>query len=183
MSSETMYDRLGDLLSKTLETGFVKTAAPGKKVKDGARKKNTEQKLRSAAEQNQTATRRENTANRRENTATRRENTANRRENTSTRRENTANRRENTATHRENRQSFVYHSAVKKITPELARAYRLLGITFSATTEDVKKAYKEKIKYYHPDRHTVNAVMQKIATDKTRQVVEAFTLIMKFLEQ
>ncbi|CAM4073379.1 J domain-containing protein [Treponema peruense] len=168
MSSETMYDRLGDLLSKTLETGFVKTAAPGKKVKDGARKKNTEQKLRSAAEQNQTATRRENTANRRENT--------------STRRENTANRRENTATH-ENRQSFVYHSAVKKITPELARAYRLLGITFSATTEDVKKAYKEKIKYYHPDRHTVNAVMQKIATDKTRQVVEAFTLIMKFLEQ
>ena len=169
MSSETMYDRLGDLLSKTLETGFVKTAAPGKKVKDGARKKNTEQKLRSAAEQNQTATRRENTANRRENT--------------STRRENTANRRENTATHRENRQSFVYHSAVKKITPELARAYRLLGITFSATTEDVKKAYKEKIKYYHPDRHTVNAVMQKIATDKTCQVVEAFTLIMKFLEQ
>lgn len=168
MSSETMYDRLGDLLSKTLETGFVKTAAPGKKVKDGARKKNTEQKLRSAAEQNQTATRRENTANRRENTATRRE--------------NTAKRRENTATH-ENRQSFVYHSAVKKITPELARAYRLLGITFSATTEDVKKAYKEKIKYYHPDRHTVNAVMQKIATDKTRQVVEAFTLIMKFLEQ
>ena len=169
MSSETMYDRLGDLLSKTLETGFVKTAAPGKKVKDGARKKNTEQKLRSAAEQNQTATRRENTANRRENTATRRK--------------NTANRRENTATHCENRQSFVYHSAVKKITPELARAYRLLGITFSATTEDVKKAYKEKIKYYHPDRHTVNAVMQKIATDKTRQVVEAFTLIMKFLEQ
>ena len=174
MSSETMYDRLGDLLSKTLETGFVKTAAPGKKVKDGARKKNTEQKLRSAAEQNQTATRRENTANRRENTATRRENTANRRENTAT--------HENTSTH-ENRQSFVYHSAVKKITPELARAYRLLGITFSATTEDVKKAYKEKIKYYHPDRHTVNAVMQKIATDKTRQVVEAFTLIMKFLEQ
>lgn len=160
MSSETMYDRLGDLLSKTLETGFVKTAAPGKKVKDGACKKNTEQKLRSAAEQNQTATRRENTANRRENTAT----------------------HENTSTH-ENRQSFVYHSAVKKITPELARAYRLLGITFSATTEDVKKAYKEKIKYYHPDRHTVNAVMQKIATDKTRQVVEAFTLIMKFLEQ
>lgn len=167
MSSETMYDRLGDLLSKTLETGFVKTAAPGKKVKDGARKKNTEQKLRSAAEQNQTATHRENTANRRENTATHRENTAT---------------HENTSTH-ENRQSFVYHSAVKKITPELARAYRLLGITFSATTEDVKKAYKEKIKYYHPDRHTVNAVMQKIATDKTRQVVEAFTLIMKFLEQ
>lgn len=155
MSSETMYDRLGDLLSKTLETGFVKTAAPGKKVKDGARKKNTEQKLRSAAEQNKTATHRENTTT----------------------------RRENTTTHRENRQSFVYHSAVKKITPELARAYRLLGITFSATTEDVKKAYKEKIKYYHPDRHTVNAVMQKIATDKTRQVVEAFTLIMKFLEQ
>lgn len=159
MNSETMYDRLGDLLSKTLETGFVKTAAPGKKGKDGARKKNTQQKLRSAAEQNQTTTRRENT----------------------TARENAATRRENIT--RENRQSFVYHSAVKKITPELARAYRLLGITFSATTEDVKKAYKEKIKYYHPDRHTVNAVMQKIATDKTRQVVEAFTLIMKFLEQ
>jgi len=177
MSSETMYDRLGDLLSKTLETGFVKTAAPGKKVKDGARKKFTEQKPRSASEQTKTAARENRTANREKRTE--REHTATRRENTATRRENST--RENTA--HENKQSFVYHSAVKKITPELARAYRLLGITFSATTEDVKKAYKEKIKYYHPDRHTVNAVMQKIATDKTRQVVEAFTLIMKFLEQ
>ena len=49
--------------------------------------------------------------------------------------------------------------------------------------EDLKKAYKDKLKYYHPDRHADNETLQKIATDKTRQVVEAYNLIVKFLEE
>src|SRR5574344_2159727 len=65
----------------------------------------------------------------------------------------------------------------KKITPEIERCYRLLGITVSATLEDIKKAYKEKLKYYHPDRHADNPVLLKVATDKTRQVVEAYKML------
>ncbi|MBR6297507.1 MAG: DnaJ domain-containing protein [Treponema sp.] len=74
--------------------------------------------------------------------------------------------------------NFIY----KKLTPELERAYRLLGIETSATPDDVKKAYKEKIKYYHPDKYNDNPVLQKVATDKTRQVVEAYKLLSEFLE-
>lgn len=70
---------------------------------------------------------------------------------------------------------------LKKLTPEIMRAYRNLGITVSATKEEVKKAYKERLKYFHPDKHTGNAILEKIATDKTRQVVESFELIMNYL--
>ena len=45
----------------------------------------------------------------------------------------------------------------------------------------MKKAYKERLKYFHPDKHTGNAILEKIATDKTRQVVESFELIMNYL--
>ncbi|MBQ2081594.1 MAG: DnaJ domain-containing protein, partial [Treponema sp.] len=58
----------------------------------------------------------------------------------------------------------------------------LLGIETSATPDDVKKAYKEKIKYYHPDKYNDNPVLQKVATDKTRQVVESYKLLCDFLE-
>ena len=70
---------------------------------------------------------------------------------------------------------------LKKLTPEIMRAYRNLGITVSATKDEVKKAYKERLKYFHPDKHTGNAILEKIATDKTRQVVESFELIMNYL--
>jgi len=69
----------------------------------------------------------------------------------------------------------------KKITPEIERCYRLLDITVSASLEDIKKAYKEKLKYFHPDKHAGNPVLQKIATDKTRQIVEAYKTIVTFI--
>lgn len=70
----------------------------------------------------------------------------------------------------------------KKLSPELERAYRTLDISVSATLEDVKKAYKEKLKYYHPDRHQENEVLQKVATTKTKQVVEAYNLLTLYLQ-
>lgn len=69
----------------------------------------------------------------------------------------------------------------KHITPEISKAFRLLDITPSANLEDLKKAYKEKIKYYHPDKFQNNPVMEKVATDKTRQVVEAYALLVDFI--
>ena len=66
-----------------------------------------------------------------------------------------------------------------KITPELRNAYRLLDLTFSANEADIKKHYREKLKYYHPDYQKENPVLKKVATKKTEQVVEAYLLIMK----
>ncbi|MDO5772773.1 MAG: DnaJ domain-containing protein [Spirochaetales bacterium] len=69
-------------------------------------------------------------------------------------------------------------SYLKKITPEIERACRLLDITASANSNDVKKAYKEKLKYFHPDKYDKNPVLKKVATNKTRMIVEAYELLM-----
>lgn len=67
----------------------------------------------------------------------------------------------------------------RPVSPQLERAYRLLGIPPDADAEAVKKAYKSRIRYFHPDKYQGNAVLQKVATDKTRQVVEAYELIQR----
>lgn len=69
----------------------------------------------------------------------------------------------------------------KKITPEIERCYRLLDVSISANLDDIKKAYKEKIKYYHPDRHADNPILLKVSTDKTRQIVEAYKVLVEFI--
>ena len=70
-------------------------------------------------------------------------------------------------------------SYLKKITPEIERACRLLDITTSANSNDVKKAYKEKLKYFHPDKYDKNPVLKKVATNNTRMIVEAYELLIK----
>lgn len=85
------------------------------------------------------------------------------------------NARKNSA--QKNNTGIVY----KKLSPELERAFRVLDVSVSANIDDVKKAYKEKLKYYHPDRHQNNEILQKVATTKTKQVVEAFNLISEYL--
>lgn len=67
----------------------------------------------------------------------------------------------------------------RRITPELERAFALLGLESTADKEAVKKAYKEKLLYYHPDRYAGKDVMEKVANDKTREVVAAYRLIME----
>lgn len=71
------------------------------------------------------------------------------------------------------------NSPLRKITPEVERACRLLDITASANQNDIKKAYKEKLKYFHPDKYDKNPVLKKVATNKTRMIVEAYELLMR----
>ena len=59
------------------------------------------------------------------------------------------------------------------------RALRLLDLTDSATLEDVKRAYKEKLKYFHPDKYDKNEVLKTVATKKTRMIVDAYELLCK----
>ena len=62
---------------------------------------------------------------------------------------------------------------------EQMRALRLLGLTPTATVDDVKRAYKEKLKYFHPDKYDNNEVLKTVATKKTRMIVEAYELLCK----
>ena len=67
----------------------------------------------------------------------------------------------------------------RRITPELEKAFSLLGLESTTDKDAVKKAYKEKLLYYHPDRYAGKEVMEKVANDKTREVVAAYRLIME----
>lgn len=74
--------------------------------------------------------------------------------------------------------SFVY----KKLTPEIENAYKLLDIPTSSSPDEIKKAYKDKIKSSHPDRYEGNGTLSQAATEKTRLIVEAYKTLVKFLE-
>lgn len=134
----TMYDRLGDLLSETLEAGEVKfIKVEVKKVEEETQRLNVEGKEKERPKKNSSKAK------------------------------------------PKAHNVFIY----KTITPELERAYRLLDISFQSSLEEIKKSYKEKLKYYHPDRYEDNEVLKKVATDKTRQIVAAYKMINDFLEK
>ena len=62
------------------------------------------------------------------------------------------------------------------------KAASVLGLGEAASLEEVKKAYREKLKYFHPDRHGDNPVLQKVAREKTRQVIEAWETLRAFFD-
>lgn len=58
---------------------------------------------------------------------------------------------------------------------EIDKAYALLGILSSVNDDEIKAAYKKKIKECHPDLNPDN---KEVFTKLTVKVIEAFELIM-----
>lgn len=51
--------------------------------------------------------------------------------------------------------------------------YEVLGLNEGASQEEIKKAYRELVKKYHPDRHTNNE-LKDLAQEKMREINEAY---------
>lgn len=60
----------------------------------------------------------------------------------------------------------------------MTNPYEVLGISPSATDEEVKKAYRELSRKYHPDSY-VNNPLADLAEEKFKQVQQAYDQIMK----
>lgn len=60
--------------------------------------------------------------------------------------------------------------------------YSILGISENATDDEVKKAYRELSRKYHPDSYANNP-LKDLAEDKFKEVQEAYDQIMKQREQ
>lgn len=55
--------------------------------------------------------------------------------------------------------------------------YSILGIGRSATDDQIKQAYKDLIRKYHPDNYAGNP-LEDLAADKTKEINEAYDQIM-----
>ncbi len=56
--------------------------------------------------------------------------------------------------------------------------YEVLGIPENASEEEIKKAYKELVKKYHPDKYQNNPLAD-LAEEKLQEVNEAYDMLMK----
>ena len=56
--------------------------------------------------------------------------------------------------------------------------YEVLGISENASEEEIKKAYKELVKKYHPDKYQDNP-LSELAEEKLQEVNEAYDMLMK----
>jgi len=147
---DSMYDRLGDMLSDALESGNFFAEEKNQK------EKTQEEKSRKEGETSQSPDR-EKSADQSHD----REKSAGQTKKT----EKTSGRRP------------------KKLSPAEQSALKTLGLDENASLEEAKKAYREKLKYYHPDRHGDNPVLQKVAREKTRLVLESWEILSSFFEK
>ena len=56
--------------------------------------------------------------------------------------------------------------------------YEVLGISENASEEEIKKAYKEMVKKYHPDKYQSNPLAD-LAEEKLQEVNEAYDMLIK----
>lgn len=56
--------------------------------------------------------------------------------------------------------------------------YKILGIKEGASYDEIKRAYRELVKKYHPDRYQNNP-LSDLADEKMREINEAYDLLMK----
>lgn len=165
-----MYEKLGELLSESLEKGEVLQFTEEDKFTEEKfsiyendslnKKKESSEKPQSKKEKNDSKTEADEAAER-----------------LMKKEKEKASAKRNRSEQPKKSTGIVY----KKLSPEIERAYRLLDISVSASLEDVKKAYKEKLKYYHPDRHQNNKVLKKVAETKTKQILDAYNLLTDYL--
>ena len=147
---DSMYDRLGDMLSDALESGNFFAEEKNQK------EKTQEEKSRKEGETSQSSDREKNA-------------------NQSHDREESAGQTKKT--------EKIPGRRPKKLSPAEQSALKTLGLDENASLEEAKKAYREKLKYYHPDRHGDNPVLQKVAREKTRLVLESWEILSSFFEK
>ena len=57
--------------------------------------------------------------------------------------------------------------------------YKVLGISPNATDEEVKNAYRNLARKYHPDNYTADNPLADLATEKMKEVNEAYDMIQR----
>lgn len=84
----------------------------------------------------------------------------------------------NTHYQNNNKENNINNNYSKKM--DLNFACNVLGISESASTDEIKSAYKIKIKEYHPDKvSTLGKELQELAKTKTQVINSAYEFLKK----
>jgi formylglycine-generating enzyme required for sulfatase activity len=65
---------------------------------------------------------------------------------------------------------------------DLDESYRILGLKAETSLEEVRRAYYERVKFFHPDRHQASPGLLRKATEETKKLNLAYERICKALE-
>ena len=60
--------------------------------------------------------------------------------------------------------------------------YSILGVKYDASDDEVKEAYRNLVRKYHPDNYTDDNPLKDLANEKMQEVNEAYDQIMKMRE-
>jgi DnaJ-domain-containing protein 1 len=59
----------------------------------------------------------------------------------------------------------------------VARSYAVLEIETDASEDEIRNAYRAKLKIFHPDMNSSNETIQKIAKQKTSEIIKAYEIL------
>lgn len=63
--------------------------------------------------------------------------------------------------------------------PSTDECLKLLGLARDATADDYRRAYKDLVEVWHPDRLAHNERLQLMATDRLKEINEAYAYLME----
>lgn len=74
------------------------------------------------------------------------------------------------------------YTAPYLVIPEnVHHALETLGADSTWTQEKIKSAYHEKLKMFHPDSNSSNETVQKVARQKTAELIDAYEIVTAWL--
>lgn len=85
--------------------------------------------------------------------------------------------KENKKKYKENEQK-TKEKTINRTSSDL-KSLKILNLDEDATETEIKEAYRNLLKKYHPDNIPKYPEMQKTASEKTRKIVEAYRKLIK----
>src|SRR4051794_27390709 len=65
---------------------------------------------------------------------------------------------------------------------DLEASYRALGLKPGASLEEARRAYHQRLKFFHPDRHQASPGLLRKTTEETKKLTLAYERICQVLE-
>jgi hypothetical protein len=66
---------------------------------------------------------------------------------------------------------------------EIRQAYARLEVPFGSDLETVRKAYRQLMRRYHPDRHAQDPERERVATEIAQKLTVSYNILVDYLER